>query len=92
MQLKREKEFMGKPYSWSDYISLSFTNNVIFLLVLLSLFLLFLNLNRPIQNDCLGSHSSHFKLQVINETLRMGNIINAAWRKALKDVHIRGMY
>lgn len=29
MQLKREKESEGKPYAWSDYMSLSFTNNVI---------------------------------------------------------------
>ncbi|KAK1257869.1 3-epi-6-deoxocathasterone 23-monooxygenase [Acorus gramineus] len=27
---------------------------------------------------------------VISETLRMGNTINAAWRKALKDVDIKG--
>ncbi|KAK1314452.1 3-epi-6-deoxocathasterone 23-monooxygenase [Acorus calamus] len=29
-------------------------------------------------------------LKVISETLRMGNIINAVWRKALKDVNIKG--
>ncbi|XP_020259024.1 3-epi-6-deoxocathasterone 23-monooxygenase-like [Asparagus officinalis] len=54
MQLKKDKEFMDKPYTWSDYLSLSFTNNV------------------------------------INETLRMGNIINGTWRKSLKDVQIKG--
>ncbi|KAL0726124.1 hypothetical protein Bca4012_022217 [Brassica carinata] len=30
------------------------------------------------------------KLVVINETLRMANIINGVWRKALKDVEIKG--
>ncbi|KAH9711216.1 3-epi-6-deoxocathasterone 23-monooxygenase CYP90C1 [Citrus sinensis] len=29
-------------------------------------------------------------LKVINETLRMANIINGVWRKALKDVEIKG--
>lgn len=28
--------------------------------------------------------------KVINETLRMANIINGVWRKALKDVEIKG--
>ncbi|KAA8531931.1 hypothetical protein F0562_006352 [Nyssa sinensis] len=31
-----------------------------------------------------------FTQNVINETLRMANIINAVWRKALKDVEIKG--
>ncbi|KAF6144111.1 hypothetical protein GIB67_004784 [Kingdonia uniflora] len=31
-----------------------------------------------------------FTQNVINETLRMGNIINAVWRKALKDIEIKG--
>ncbi|KAL9663577.1 hypothetical protein QQ045_018966 [Rhodiola kirilowii] len=31
-----------------------------------------------------------FTQNVINETLRMANIINAVWRKALKDVEIEG--
>ncbi|XP_042495258.1 3-epi-6-deoxocathasterone 23-monooxygenase CYP90C1 [Macadamia integrifolia] len=31
-----------------------------------------------------------FTQDVINETLRMANIINAVWRKALKDVDING--
>ncbi|CAL2272560.1 unnamed protein product [Prunus armeniaca] len=31
-----------------------------------------------------------FTQNVISETLRMANIINAIWRKALKDVEIKG--
>ncbi|XXG76793.1 hypothetical protein AAC387_Pa08g1078 [Persea americana] len=54
MELKGKKSCLGEPYTWMDYVSLSFTQNV------------------------------------INETLRMANIINAAWRKALKDVEIKG--
>ena len=33
-----------------------------------------------------------FYLKVISETLRMANIINAIWRKALRDVEIKGQY
>ncbi|XP_077247283.1 cytochrome P450 superfamily protein [Tasmannia lanceolata] len=53
-ELKRQKNHLGERYSWTDYMSLPFTHNV------------------------------------INETLRMANIINAVWRKALKDVEIKG--
>ncbi|XP_058085868.1 3-epi-6-deoxocathasterone 23-monooxygenase CYP90C1 isoform X5 [Magnolia sinica] len=53
-RLKREKTHSGEPYTWTDYMSLPFTQNV------------------------------------INETLRMANIINGVWRKALKDVEIKG--
>lgn len=31
-----------------------------------------------------------FSHKVISETLRMANIINGVWRKALKDVEIKG--
>ncbi|XP_059623552.1 3-epi-6-deoxocathasterone 23-monooxygenase CYP90C1 [Cornus florida] len=34
--------------------------------------------------------SLQFTQNVISETLRMANIINAVWRKALKDVEIKG--
>ncbi|KAJ0252263.1 3-epi-6-deoxocathasterone 23-monooxygenase CYP90C1 [Hirschfeldia incana] len=54
MEMKKRKLESGEEYSWSDYMSLSFTQNV------------------------------------INETLRMANIINGVWRKALKDVEIKG--
>ncbi|KAJ0240764.1 3-epi-6-deoxocathasterone 23-monooxygenase CYP90C1 [Hirschfeldia incana] len=54
MEMKRCKLESGEEYNWSDYMSLSFTQNV------------------------------------INETLRMANIINGVWRKALKDVEIKG--
>ncbi|WOL11731.1 3-epi-6-deoxocathasterone 23-monooxygenase-like [Canna indica] len=54
MELKRRKEEAGESYEWSDYLSLSFTQNV------------------------------------INETLRMANIVNSVWRKAEKDVEIKG--
>ncbi|KAL1215544.1 3-epi-6-deoxocathasterone 23-monooxygenase CYP90C1 [Cardamine amara subsp. amara] len=54
MEMKRRKLELGEEYNWTDYMSLSFTQNV------------------------------------INETLRMANIINGVWRKALKDVEIKG--
>lgn len=54
MDLKKRKDQSGEEYSWTDYASLSFTQNV------------------------------------ISETLRLANIINAVWRKALKDVKIKG--
>ncbi|ESQ53462.1 hypothetical protein EUTSA_v10024901mg [Eutrema salsugineum] len=54
MEMKRRKMESGEEYNWSDYMALSFTQNV------------------------------------INETLRMANIINGVWRKALKDVEIKG--
>ncbi|KAL9229536.1 hypothetical protein vseg_004993 [Gypsophila vaccaria] len=54
MNLKNTKIDSGVPYTWTDYLSLTFTQNV------------------------------------ISETLRMGNIINAIWRKATKDVEING--
>ncbi|CAM8956839.1 unnamed protein product [Rhodiola kirilowii] len=34
--------------------------------------------------------SLQFTQNVINETLRMGNIVNGIWRRALKDVEIEG--
>ncbi|XP_009761433.1 3-epi-6-deoxocathasterone 23-monooxygenase CYP90C1 [Nicotiana sylvestris] len=54
MELKRQKISSSEDYSWTDYMSLPFTQNV------------------------------------ISETLRLANIINAVWRKALKDVKIKG--
>ncbi|KAL3818792.1 hypothetical protein ACJIZ3_004697 [Penstemon smallii] len=54
LELKKRKEQSCEEYSWTDYMSLQFTQNV------------------------------------INETLRLANIINAVWRKALKDVKIKG--
>jgi 3-epi-6-deoxocathasterone 23-monooxygenase len=56
MEMKRRKLELGEEYKWTDYMSLSFTQNV------------------------------------INETLRMANIINGVWRKALKDVEIKGKF
>lgn len=55
MELKKRKDHSGEEYSWTDYMSLNFTQNV------------------------------------ISETLRLANIINAVWRKALKDVKIKGL-
>ncbi|CAN0919168.1 3-epi-6-deoxocathasterone 23-monooxygenase CYP90C1 [Linum grandiflorum] len=52
--LKRQKQELGEEYTWTDYVSLPFTQNV------------------------------------ISETLRMANIINGVWRKALKNVEIKG--
>ncbi|CAN1122089.1 3-epi-6-deoxocathasterone 23-monooxygenase CYP90C1 [Linum perenne] len=52
--LKRKKEELSEDYTWTDYVSLPFTQNV------------------------------------ISETLRMANIINGVWRKALKNVEIKG--
>ncbi|XP_006838682.2 cytochrome P450 90D2 [Amborella trichopoda] len=54
LKLKRLKAQAGEKLCWTDYMSLSFTQNV------------------------------------ITETLRIGNIINAVMRKALKDVEIKG--
>ncbi|MBA0760831.1 hypothetical protein Gotri_023552 [Gossypium trilobum] len=54
MELKKQKKESGEDYSWTDYLSLPFTQNV------------------------------------ISETLRMANIINGVWRKALKDIDIKG--
>ncbi|KAL6963543.1 cytochrome P450 [Sarracenia purpurea var. burkii] len=54
MSLKTHKAHTCVDYTWRDYMSLPFTQNV------------------------------------INETLRMANIINSVWRKALKDVEIKG--
>ncbi|KAK9129770.1 hypothetical protein Sjap_010257 [Stephania japonica] len=54
LELKSKKVSTGEDYAWTDYMALTFTQNV------------------------------------ISETLRLGNIINAVWRKALKDVEIKG--
>ncbi|XP_022774001.1 3-epi-6-deoxocathasterone 23-monooxygenase-like isoform X2 [Durio zibethinus] len=54
MELKKQKMNSPEDYSWTDYLSLPFTQNV------------------------------------ISETLRLANIINGVWRKALKDVDIKG--
>lgn len=54
MDLKRQKVCTGNSYAWTDYMSLTFTQNV------------------------------------ISETLRMANIINAIWRQSTKDVEING--
>ncbi|XP_044497752.1 3-epi-6-deoxocathasterone 23-monooxygenase CYP90C1-like [Mangifera indica] len=54
MELKRQRTESCEEFSWTDYMSLPFTQNV------------------------------------ISETLRMANIINGVWRKALKDVEIKG--
>lgn len=53
IELKRRKN-SSDNYTWADYLSLPFTQNV------------------------------------ISETLRMANIVNAIWRKAVKDVDIKG--
>ncbi|KAL9274548.1 3-epi-6-deoxocathasterone 23-monooxygenase CYP90C1-like protein [Drosera capensis] len=54
MELKRQKVKANVSYTWNDYMSLSFTQNV------------------------------------ISETLRMANIVNALWRQATQDVEIKG--
>ncbi|XP_051120642.1 3-epi-6-deoxocathasterone 23-monooxygenase CYP90C1 [Andrographis paniculata] len=54
MELKKSKEESCEEYSWMDYLSLPFTQNV------------------------------------ISETLRLANIINAVWREAVKDVRVKG--
>ncbi|EOX90957.1 hypothetical protein QUC31_002879 [Theobroma cacao] len=55
MELKKQKMMnSAEDYSWTDYLSLPFTQNV------------------------------------ISETLRLANIINGVWRKALKDIDIKG--
>ncbi|KAK4417401.1 3-epi-6-deoxocathasterone 23-monooxygenase CYP90C1 [Sesamum alatum] len=54
MELRNRKNQTCEEYSWTDYLSLPFTQDV------------------------------------ISETLRLANIINAVWRKALKDVKIKG--
>ncbi|KAK4774057.1 hypothetical protein SAY87_029076 [Trapa incisa] len=54
MELRRQKTNSKEEYSWMDYMSLPFTQNV------------------------------------ISETLRLANIINAVWRKTMKDVEIKG--
>ncbi|XP_021859783.2 3-epi-6-deoxocathasterone 23-monooxygenase CYP90C1 isoform X2 [Spinacia oleracea] len=54
MDLKRQKANSGNSYAWTDYMSLTFTQNV------------------------------------ITETLRLANIINAIWRQATQDVEING--
>ncbi|KAJ8770633.1 hypothetical protein K2173_021280 [Erythroxylum novogranatense] len=54
MELKRKRTSSCDEYSWTDYMSLTFTQDV------------------------------------ISETLRLANIINAVWRKAVKDVEIKG--
>ncbi|XP_022132598.1 3-epi-6-deoxocathasterone 23-monooxygenase isoform X2 [Momordica charantia] len=53
-ELKKQKDSSGEEYTWTDFMSLQFTQNV------------------------------------ISETLRMANIINGVWRKAQKDVEIKG--
>ncbi|RHN54270.1 putative 3-epi-6-deoxocathasterone 23-monooxygenase [Medicago truncatula] len=54
MELKKQKTNCPDGYTWTDYMSLPFTQNV------------------------------------ISETLRMANIVNGIWRKAVKDVEIKG--
>ncbi|XP_022741808.1 3-epi-6-deoxocathasterone 23-monooxygenase-like [Durio zibethinus] len=54
MELKKQKMKSDEDYSWTDYLSLPFTQNV------------------------------------ISETLRLANIINGVWRKALKEIDIKG--
>ncbi|XP_004512087.1 3-epi-6-deoxocathasterone 23-monooxygenase CYP90C1 [Cicer arietinum] len=54
MELKKKKMDSSYDYTWTDYMSLPFTQNV------------------------------------ISETLRMANIVNGIWRKAVKDVEIKG--
>ncbi|CAA2982998.1 3-epi-6-deoxocathasterone 23-monooxygenase [Olea europaea subsp. europaea] len=56
MELRRRKDHGCEKYAWMDYMTLTFTQNV------------------------------------INETLRLANIINAVWRKALKDVKIKDYF
>ncbi|CAO2830536.1 unnamed protein product [Amaranthus hypochondriacus] len=54
LDLKVQKADTGNSYDWTDYMSLTFTQNV------------------------------------ISETLRLANIINAIWRQATQDVEIKG--
>lgn len=96
MELKKQKADSCGNYSWIDYMSLPFTQNVS--CTILSL----IEIIHPIFcmhiGQC-GSKSLVIPLfiyiyicphKVINETLRMANIINGVWRKALKDVEIKG--
>ncbi|KAF3333437.1 cytochrome P450 90D2-like isoform X1 [Carex littledalei] len=55
MKLKNRKLMLGENLSWTDYLSLSFTQDV------------------------------------ISESLRMGNVIVSTWRKAVRDVEIKGL-
>ncbi|RWW28434.1 hypothetical protein GW17_00007096 [Ensete ventricosum] len=94
MQLKKSKSLLGETLQWTDYMSLSFTQDV----------------SRPTVKTgdidrCAGMHTYMYKytttyvlltnmavlsIQVITETLRMGNIISGIMRKAMKDVEIKG--
>ena len=88
MNLKRLKKQLGEPLSWSDYLSLPFTQTV-------SYFLTFIHKNKITANiinhkDIIFYTLLNIKLQVITETLRVGNIIIGVMRKAMKDVEIKG--
>lgn len=88
MELKTLKDQLGEPLGWSDYLSLPFTQNVSKYIAEINSLQYIINSSESIYILC----SSHllFYVQVITETLRMGNIIIGVMRKAMKDVEIKG--
>lgn len=101
MEFKRQKVGSSENYAWTDYLSLPFTQNVspkclkqnincvpIYSIISHSFYISFFIFYICHQQVFFFFF---FLLKVISETLRMANIINAIWRKALKDVEIKGI-
>lgn len=104
--MKKVKEKLGEPLSWNDYLScLPFTQAVSYIHSPLINFMLHLTYitRMLVQNVRFTSHNGtrnqirsmigtvmHVYVQVITETLRLGNIIIGVMRKAVKDVEIKG--
>lgn len=85
MELKKGKALSGEDYAWTDYMCLPFTQNVGS-----SLNMRHCEVEWKVFQIINVIGHLLFLKQVINETLRMANIINAVWRKAVKDVKIKG--
>lgn len=101
--MKKAKEKLGEPLSWNDYLScLPFTQAVSYIhSPLISCCVLHYahvrskctfhvtNGTRNQIRSMIGT-VMHVYVQVITETLRLGNIIIGVMRKAVKDVEIKG--
>jgi hypothetical protein len=96
----RDIKGKNQPLEWSDYKSMPFTQCVI-ILESIPIFLHFL-IAIPCQKQNAVALSFFFErniiaqldltfLQVINETLRVANLISGVFRRANTDIHFKGM-
>lgn len=95
LEIARPKKQSGEvELNWDDYRKMDFTQCVSSLFSLGSILNRFAvklwNLEMKLFHDKANNQNSFYLVKVINETLRLGNVVRFLHRKALKDVRYRG--